>query len=252
MITTPRRETASQLGGFTLIELLVVIAIIAILAAMLLPALSKAKSKAKQTACVSNQRQIGLAFMMYANDHHDTMPAPGSRAALGAQPEDWIYWQSTAVGGRPSLREAKDSVIAPYIGNFNAELFLCPGDRGAQERRRLWEANKSREFYLYSYSLNSSTRDGIATWISVNRSEIYRNKLTKVRNPTEKIMLAEERGAATDGPGNSIIDDGRWVPPGNVLTMRHNNKAAVSFADGHVENVTREFGQMSEHYLPLR
>jgi prepilin-type N-terminal cleavage/methylation domain-containing protein len=263
-----------QKRGFTLIELLVVIAIIAILAGMLLPALARAKEKGRQTVCLNNLKQLGTAMVMYTGDYDDTFPGPASKGAYVAMKEDWIFWNLTQRSsndptvGPDYFTNVANSGIAPYIGNFHTNLFRCPADRDATDREMQWRRTPgSQNPYLYSYSFSSyvpgGQNHGFASLYGAGVPPLH-FKASFVKSPSQKIMIVEENGS----PDNfgSVIDDGRWVPPGNVISARHaftrnarpsqsdyleRGRGTVVFGDTHVSLVAPRLGREEESMDPM-
>jgi prepilin-type N-terminal cleavage/methylation domain-containing protein/prepilin-type processing-associated H-X9-DG protein len=238
-------------GAFTLLELLVVIAIIAILASLLLPVLSAAKKRAAQAACINDLNQLGLGLHMYIDDSSGIFPGMASQHS-GFQAADWIYWRTS-----DAAHPVEKSPIVIAMANASSKLFRCPLD--TDDSARIAQADGVNGPYLFSYSLTSynltTTVDAAGNSRSADpgMSSVFTGgqnlpfKMAAVRNPSGKIMLAEEVASnnGSDNPtGAAVINDGRWMPQDpDPLTARHAGKADVTFADGHVESETSEFGE---------
>ena len=252
-----------QSRGFTLIELLVVIAIIAILASLLLPALGQAKEKARQAACTNNLKQLGLAFSMYLNDNENIFPGVASRGAFNAMWEDWIFWNINRAGtggfSRDNINDPRNSAIGPYIGNFTTNLFRCPSDKAWNERRKL-----NSNPYIYSYSMISyvpGKNHGPGSIFFPNGRGGLPFKHDSIKMPSRKMVLVDENGDPK--VGQPYIDDGRFVPPGNVLGVRHKfsrgqkvsansyyerGRGSALLADWHVELYTPNQARNPEYF----
>ncbi|HTV61175.1 MAG TPA: prepilin-type N-terminal cleavage/methylation domain-containing protein [Verrucomicrobiae bacterium] len=235
--------------GFTLLELLVVIGVIAVLAALLLPALSAAKKRAAQAACINDMKQLGMGMRMYIDDNHDTFPGMASEHS-GFQAADWIYWRTNS-----AFPQVQQSPIVLALADTSPKLFRCPLDTDDSARLAEGTTDPANGPYFYSYSLTSynPTSESDGTQVNPGMSSNFSGgvnlpfRLAAIHNPSGKIMIAEEvaSDSGSDNPtGASVINDGRWMPQDpDPLTARHGGKADVTFADFHVGTVTWEFGE---------
>jgi prepilin-type N-terminal cleavage/methylation domain-containing protein/prepilin-type processing-associated H-X9-DG protein len=195
--------------AFTLIELLVVIAIIGILAGLLLPALSRAQAKGRQTGCLNNMRQIGLAMRFYADDNEGLFPTTTHGASTNAS---WIYQ------------------LADYVGNVD-RIRLCPADPKAELRI----AAKASSFTQNEYT-------------SVDLTDPFGHALESHRNvdslpcPSETMTTFEISDAAGVNTFNDHTHSRNWHLGWSSVTAdiqpdRHGTSANYLFADTHVESI---------------
>ena len=199
-----------RIRAYTLIELLVVIAIIAILAAILFPGFAQAREKARQIACASNEKQLGTALLLYAQDYEETLPLAAYPVGSGA----FVTWHE---------------LLDPYARNKH--IWLCPSSSV-----RKTDAS-GQETTHFGYNVR------YLTTIAADFSNVFTHTATSlaaVARPSETVVMTDAKASVAN---SWCGDDGKFLLPPSQPdadcwgrpNFLHNEGANVQWLDGHVK-----------------
>jgi prepilin-type N-terminal cleavage/methylation domain-containing protein/prepilin-type processing-associated H-X9-DG protein len=228
------RNQSAKSSGFTLIELLVVIAIIAILASLLLPALGKAKLKAQGIHCMGNNKQLILAWQMYAADHRETLVMNPNQGPLNPGWAYWVYgnmhWGvGESVTNYNYLINPLYAKLAPYTA-MSRNLYKCAADNYLSAAQRA-AGYKAR---VRSYSMNCYMHSEERGWSGEYATMFI--KTTDIRKPSMTwVILDEHPDSINDAFFTVDMLNTTGAMWSDLAGSQHGGACGISFADGHAE-----------------